>query len=497
MDEKAPVSSGRSLARRSIISLAWNAIARLVKLPVGFLLTIVLARLLPVEAFGIVAGMEAAVLLMAAFFEFGAAGAYFHRCAETEDEERATTALFTLRVLMAALWIVVVLILGGLFLSGIHQQVFFLWGVTAALLRVAGVPVTLLMRRVQHRLMAYFDLTLTLVVFIVASLAAVYTRSVWALLMYPLCSLVWTVVVFYIWKPVWKPRLAWDPAVMRYLWNFGWRSLPAGVLGMALDHVDDLWTNVFLGDLVLGYYSRAYRLAIYPRQVLAEPINTVISAAYAELKHDRRRLSLTFERVLSLLIRSGFLLGGWMAVIAPHFIVIFMGAKWLPLLNAFRLMLVYTLFDPLKSTIASVLIAVGKPEKVSLVRFIQLLVMLVGLFTLGNFYGIEGVALAVDGMLLVGIVLIFMFVHPYVDFSLLRLFAAPALALGVGLALAWFVGGYWKAAFSDWLAGALKTLLFGLGYFVVLFAFERSLIFSQAREIYHLVGDKISWNQPR
>jgi hypothetical protein len=64
-------------------------------------------------------------------------------------------------------------------------------------------------------------------------------------------------------------------------------------------------------------------------------------------------------------------------------------------------MLVHTLLEPIKITIASILVAVGKPEQVTLARGIQLIVLIMGLFAADLSFDILGVALAVDLMLIV------------------------------------------------------------------------------------------------
>ena len=100
------------------------------------------------------------------------------------------------------------------------------------------------------------------------------------------------------------------------------------------------------------------------------------------------------------------------------------------MLDAFRLMLIFTMFDPMKRTIADLFIAVGRPEKIARSRIIQLVVMVGGLFLLAPPFGITGVALAVDIMVVVGIGLLLWQAREYVTFSITRLFFMPGLALG-------------------------------------------------------------------
>lgn len=220
---------------------------------------------------------------------------------------------------------------------------------------------------------------------------------------------------------------------MRYFLRFGSRVLVAGLLAQALDRVDDLWAGLYLGETLLGFYSRAYQFATYPRKILATPVNAVAGGTYAELKEDRTSLSKAFFRVNALLVRSGFLVAGLLALIAPEFIRLVLGTKWPPMLSAFCLVLVFTLFDSLKGTIADLVrMGVGKPEQVVQARLAQLVVLVLGLFVLGPRLGIAGVALAVDAMLVVGIMFLLWRARAYVDFSLPRLFAVPGLAVCLG-----------------------------------------------------------------
>ncbi len=93
---------------------------------------------------------------------------------------------------------------------------------------------------------------------------------------------------------------------MRYFLSFGARNLVNNFLDGTLDNSDNLFTGYFLGDLSLGYYSRAFRFAIYPRILLTTPINSVALGMFAELKYDRLRLSKAFFRTSVFLTRAGF-----------------------------------------------------------------------------------------------------------------------------------------------------------------------------------------------
>jgi O-antigen/teichoic acid export membrane protein len=261
-------------------------------------------------------------------------------------------------------------------------------------------------------------------------------------------------------------------------------------LSEALDNLDDIWTGAYLGNNALGYYSRAYAFATYPRRLLAMPVNMVAGGAYAELKADRPRLSRAFFQTNSLLVRLGFLMGGLLALIAPEFVRLALGDKWLPMVPAFRLMLIFTLLDPLRTTIGSLYVAVGRPEQLVRVRLVQLAALIAGLFLLGRVWGITGVAIVVDGVLILGLAPLLYRARAYVDFSPRRLFVAPAVALVAGAAAALLASvGLCRVALcpNDWLTGMVKVVSFTAVFSAILFAWERQemmALLARVRRIY-------------
>lgn len=458
-----------NLAQRTITSVSWNVVANLAKIGVLFVRSILLARLLPVETFGVYALATSLVTFTLILPEFGLGGAFLHRSAETADEDAAAANHLALNSLLTLLWTLVMVAIVVVVTSGALRLALLVLTFCYAGLQLARTPQLILIRRVQHRRLALIDLSNALLTTAVALLLAWRGETLVALLATDVATLLVTAVGLYLWRPVWRPRLAWSPEVIRYYRRFGWRGLAANVLNEALDNIDDIWTGAYLGTTWLGFYSRAFTFATYPRRVLAFPVSTVAGGTYAELKERRLQLSQVFFRINALLVRSGFLFGGLLALIAPEFIHLLLGDKWLPMLTTFQLMLVFTLLDPLKATISSLFIAVGRPEQVIYSRLVQLVVMVAGLFLFGYFWGIVGVALAVDIMLLVGMGWLLRQARAFVDYSLRRLFLAPAVALALALlaasGLAYLVR--WRPEMVDpaFITGIIKLVTF-LGVYV-------------------------------
>jgi len=465
-----------SLAQRSITSVGWNAGANLIKIAILLARSILLARLLPVEVFGIYALATSIVTFSGILPMWGMGGAFLHRAPETADEEQAAAVHFTLRLILIAAWTTALVGAAHLLASGPLRTALIVLALAYAGLHLSDTPRFILTRRVVHKRLAALDLLTAILTTLVAVYLAWQGYGLTALLATDVVAAVLAGLVLYVWRPVWRPRLLWLRDTMRYYLRFGSRTMAESALSEAIDNLDDIWTGAYLGDNALGLYSRAYTFATYPRRVLAFPVNLVAGGTYAELKEARHQLSQAFFRTNALLVRSGFLFGGLLVLLAPEFVRLALGEKWLPMIPAFRLMTIFTLLDPLRVTVSQIFVAAGQPGRIVRVRVIQLAALIAGLFLFGRVWGIIGVAIVVNGVLLLGLIPLMRVAREYVDFSAWRLFAGPMAALvagaAVSLASGWSLcrGG---ACPSDWITGAAKGATFVVVFGGVLFAIER------------------------
>ncbi len=475
-----------NLAQRSIRSSAYNIGSSGVQTVIQFVRSIILARLLDPEIFGVYAFAASFVLLTRALPQYGLSGAILHRARESEGEN-ALRVHFTLTIIFGVIWLA---LLGGFSLfgvSGAARSVLWVIAATEFLDSLTNTGRMILIKQVVFSRIALINLLQAVATTLGAIWLAYLGFGIWSLVATDVIAALVVVVGFYIYRPVWSPRLGWDPAIVRYFLSFGWRTFLSNLLLQALDRVDDLWTGYALGEKELGFYSRAYTFATYPRRVLAAPLNSVAAGTYAQLKDQPKRLSQAFFRVNAFLIRTGFLFAGLLALVAPEFIRLVIGVKWLPMLPAFRLMLVYTMLDPIKVTIASLFVAVGEPENTVRARAAQLIVLVIGLFILGNMYGIAGVALAVDVMLVVGIALLLWQARSYVQFSLRRLFLVPTVALAIGMGFARLAILAPGVLGSPWRTGGVKLVVFIPIYAAVILAFERDQL-SEILKVFRRLG---------
>jgi PST family polysaccharide transporter len=474
------------LARRSIQSSAWNVGSQTLQLAVLFVRSVVLARILSPGVFGIYTFAQSIIGISSSLPAFGLGTAYVHRSAESEHRD-ALSVYFTLISAFSLLW--ALLLATGAALLPDRERRWTLWVLTTttfvSLLRAPAYAV--LAKRISFQRPAILNLITALLTTVIAIVIAKNEGGIWSLLSVDIVTAITYTVGYYVVKPVWRPRFAWSWPIVRYFLRFGSRVLFAGLLNRAIDKLDEIWTGCFLGDAALGFYSRAYTFANHPRKVLISPIFVVVAGIYAEVKSDHARLSRIFFLVNALVIRGSFFLSGALLLISPEFVHLVLGEKWLPMLNAFRLMTAYVMLDPIRVTMGNVFPAIGHPEVLVRTRAIQLVVIAIGLVVLGPHYGIEGVALVTTGTMVVGAGTLIWQARRHVELSPVRLFGVPTTALVIGLIAAYQALLLLGSTDLHWRVGIAKLSVFVPAYVAIEFLLERRQVCEILQLLKHLL----------
>ncbi len=475
--------SSNGLAEKVLRGSAYSVTSSMFTLVLGLTRAILLARLLAPAYFGVVALAMFYVGLVSQLRSLGLDQAFIH---QQNNQEKFLRTYFTLRVL-TSLVPFLALAASVPFLSKLYPHMPQFPQVLIALLGVelfrsiVFVQESILRKSLAFRQLAITDIVASISMTLIAPLLAWQGLGVWALVSEQAVGIFARLIMVWIIFNMWSPWFGWDKKIARWFFEYGKSVWVTGNLSFLVDRFDDLWVGTVLGKNPLGYYSRAYEFARYPRRVVANPLVGVFMPTFARLQEDRTKLSRAFYRASYVILRTGILVAGAFALIMPEFIHLIIGDKWLPMLLTFRLMLIYTLLDSLLLLSRSLLLAVGRPKMLEVVLFSQT-AFFVPAVILGAFvWGINGVALAADGMLVVGALVMYHQLRRLVDFSLSRLGFWP-----LAVFMPSFAAGLWvehgRLAQNVWLIAGWKLVIFVVLYVALLGAIERVELIRGVRE---------------
>lgn len=483
------------IARVTVHGSLYSVASSGVTLVLGFVRAVLLARLLLPEHFGVAALALFFLNLAGQLRSFGFDNALIHK---KDANEQVLSTYFTLRMGLA-LGTLVLLVASVPVITRFYPDMPLLGPVLLAYVGISvfkafnAVQVTILNKQLAFRYIAITDVLSSVTMTIVAPYLAWQGWGVWSIVAEQFSGIFMRTLSIWIFYRPWRPRIGWDRDIARWFWDFGVKVWMSGNLNFLLDRFDDFWTGTFLGKTPLGYYSKAYEFAGYPRKVVANPLVSVFFPTFARLQDEPIRLARAFFRMTSLMLRFGFWFSLVFVIGAPEFIRLFIGEKWLPMVVTFQLMIVYTLFDPLVSSASSLLTAIGQPGLIVRTKLAQAFVFIPSVIAFGSFAGIEGVAIAADIMLFVGGILLFYHTRQYITYSMRALWLWPTVALVITGAVALASSSLW-AMLPTWAILVSKAALITILYWSLLFASERKQLIAGFDMIWGLIRPRLIRN---
>jgi O-antigen/teichoic acid export membrane protein len=371
--------------------LRWKLLSQVVGLVSQTIVAIVLAHLLTPKEFGLAAMALVFTALTTIFTDLSLGAALVQRPQITEHDR--STVFWTsvgASLVVAAIWVAVSPLVGDFFSNSAVVPLFAATGASALLWGIAGTQIALLTRSLDFRSLELREIGGTLTGGIAAIALAATGAGAWAIVGQNLITA--GVSALLVWRlSTWRPRFVYSRDSLRTLGSFGIKTLFSRLMSYANSYADNLLVGRFLGTVSLGVYSIAYSVMYLPTTRVAAPIQQVLFPAFSRLQHDSAALGRSWVRGMQLIavVNASACLG--MAVVAPDFVPVVFGHKWLAAVPVIQLLSLAGAAESLKTLNWSVLQAVGASGLLARLMMFATIVT-VGAFAVGLRWGVVGVA---------------------------------------------------------------------------------------------------------
>ncbi len=295
---------------------------------IGLANTLVLARLLVPDDFGLVAIALSISAIVTSMTELSLAQALVQHKNPTDSHYNTA---FTLNFLRAAC-VAGVLVIAGFPAAALYDdpRLIAVFGALAVSTLVIG-AINPRLAKMSRDLVFWQDFVTRsadkLAGFLVALAVAVIWQSYWALILGIIAGQATSLILSYVIQP-YRPR--WDTSKWRDLMSF---SIWVG-LGQAVNTInwrfDQLILGYVLGNTALGYYSVGDRLAVLPTREATAPVAHAVFPGFAALSGDPERLKRAYQRAQSVLMLVSLPMGVGLAVAAEPLVLLALGEQWLP-----------------------------------------------------------------------------------------------------------------------------------------------------------------------
>lgn len=376
----------------------WMLLFRFTERGLGLISTLILARLLSPEDFGVVAMAMSFITMAELLSSFSFDAALIHnRKATREHFDSAWTCNLLIGFAISGL-----LLLVAKPVADFYQRPELVWVVLAlaigpAITGAQNIGVVAFLRELDFRKEFRFQVSRKLVGFcIVIPLAFIY-QSYWVLVIGMLVSRLAGFVISYLMHP-YRPR--WCLGKARELVNFSRWLLINNFAGFLKERAADFFIGRASGATALGTYTIAYELANLPTTEIGAPINRAFLPGFASMD-SQEEITRAFRNAIGFLAMVVLPTAACMYVTTPFLVAVLLGNKWLAAAPLMQLLVfnsaLVVLFQSLPS---SVLIGRGFPARVMATTLSYTLLLLAALsfayFTVPDF-GVTHAAYAALG----------------------------------------------------------------------------------------------------
>lgn len=291
---------------------------------------------------------------------------------------------------------------------------------------------------------------------------AVVMRNVWALVIGLLLTAVLGTALSYVFHP-YRPRLALEKIALQRAWNLGKFVLVIAAASYVTTMADNVMVGRLLGTGALGNYSLAYNIASAPISVLVFALGTVLFPAYAEITAQHlKRLEQAFTKVFSISLMIMLTITAPIFLLSGEIVQLFFGSKWT---SAGKVLRILALIIPLRGLtliIATVFFSLNKPKQVAVGKTLEAIVFLAVIYPLIMAFGLAGAAwagLIAYAFACVNRLVALNHIIPGISSKLFRISLATAAAAAAGLLTAGVSLTFLTSPLSRLLLGGLFSTI--------------------------------------
>ncbi|QXP67972.1 lipopolysaccharide biosynthesis protein [Polaribacter sp. AHE13PA] len=334
-----------SLKKKSLTGLVWDFVGKLGLQGVGFFVSIILARILLPEDFGLLAIITVFINLANVFLDFGFSTALVQRTNVTNEHY---ASVFFMNVIMGVF-------LGGLvFFTAPLVANFYEKEVLTNLIRVMSFSFVInsfgnVTRAYLRRIMNFKIISVSNIISaFISGFIAVYMAyngyGVWSLVVQILISEILNNILIFVLSKF-RFKLVFSLNAVKELWGFGSKIFLTGVLDTIFINLDSLIIGKILNPATLGYYYRSKSLENFSFRYTASTLSNILLPSLSTINNEPIVYKNTVLKLFKIISFVSFLACGVFLVGAHEIILLLFSDKWEPSVRIFQI-IIFGAFAP-------------------------------------------------------------------------------------------------------------------------------------------------------
>lgn len=320
--------SQQSLKDKTIKGTMWSAIDNVAQFGVAFIVSIVLARLLSPDDYGLIGIITIFTTVCTAIINGGFSNALI-RTQKPTDEDYNTA--FICNLLMSILLYVIVFLCSPLIADFFNRQELVALTRVSSFTMIIGalamVQQTRLTKRIDFKTQTKITLIASILSGIVGIALALMDFGVWSLVVQGIVAQMLRTVLLWFFNH-WIPSIRFSKESFNRLFGFGWKMMASGIL-------DSLWTQLyqvivgkFYSPATLGQYTRAKQFSTMFSSNLTMVIQRVTYPVLSDIQDEKERMIAAYRKIIKTTMFMTFALMFALGAVSEPLLYCLIGPKW-------------------------------------------------------------------------------------------------------------------------------------------------------------------------
>ncbi len=377
----------QSLTDKTVKGVAWNSIDRIANYGIGFVVGIVLARLLSPEEYGLIGIIGIFTAIFNIILDSGLSTALIRKDGVTDEDY--CTVFWTNLVL--SFFLTAILYFSAPLISSffnrpelvpyIHVMSFIL-----VINALSITQQTRLTKNIDFKTQTKISLISHVLSGVIGIIMAYMNYGVWALVAQLMSSRVFTTILLWFYNK-WIPALVFSWYSFKALFNFSWKLLLGQIISSLWDQLYQAVIGKCYSPATLGQYTRAQQYGNLVSSSIGGVVLKVSLPAMSSIQNDEERLLRSYRTIIkvTMLVTIVLILG--MAASAKSLIYVLIGEQWLPCVPMMQILCLGLVVYPLNMINVNMLIVQGRSD-IQLILQIIKCILAIGPILLGIFIGI-------------------------------------------------------------------------------------------------------------
>jgi len=398
----------------------------------SFVTTLVLAKLLTPEDFGLVGYGFLVVNTIALFKMMGFNTALIY---QKDKINESASSLFWFLIIWSLFLYGVVYFISPI-ISSFFREVRLIslvrvLGLSLIINSISSIPTSLLEREIDFKRRVIPDVVKLLIYSIVTILLALKGFKYWSFIYGTLLADLIQLILAFLLKPV-KIKFEVHFSLLREMFKFGRNIVGLSFIHFGIRNIDDFFIGRMLGTKFLGFYQFSYRIANVPATNITNVFGKILFPTFSKIADSDEKLLNAFMKFFRFIVLITVPVTFFIILIIPDFISGFYG-KWESAIIPIQIISYFGLVRSVGSGMGSVFYAKGKPEKLLPVALTQFIVLSLILFPLIHFYGIIGACIAINISMTISFIGSFWELNKLVKLSFWKVFSYLAFPISISL----------------------------------------------------------------